>query len=261
MYKLLEGLLLVFQNLSQHNFSQSILSKLITFARQSFYMKPKITSNQKSYLPLEIGVTGGIGSGKTTVCKLFAVLGIPVYYADDRAKALMIENDQVRNKIKKYFGQDTYFKNGKLNRAYLANIVFNDKQKLEKLNSIVHPAVGEDSEQWHNQQRGVPYTIKEAALMIESGSYKTLDKLILVTAPEGLRVKRVMERDNIEADAVYARMRNQMSEEEKLKFAGYVIKNDGGHSLIKQVWNIHQKLWQLFDSKIDPKATANQNIL
>ncbi len=212
-------------------------------------MNNAIDLNNDSVIPLQIGITGGIGSGKTTVCKIFEALGIPVYYADDRAKALMVENEQVRTQVRKHIGGESYFNDGQLNRGYIAQVVFKDKEKLNVLNRIVHPAVLEDGLKWHNSQHGVPYTLKEAALMIESGNYKFLDKLIVVRAPEELRVKRVMKRDEVKAEAVYARMRNQMPEDQKLRYADYIIINDGNHSLIKQIWAIHQNLSEFAKTK------------
>ena len=193
---------------------------------------------------LKVGITGGIGSGKTTACKMFEQLGIPVYYADERAKFLMQHEHYLIDEIKKNFGEDVY-ENGKLNRKVLADKVFNNKPLLMILNSLVHPAVFHDNEQWAEEQRVklVPYILKEAALLIESGSSKKLDKLIVVTAPLDLRMKRVSERDQTSIEEVMARVRNQMAEEEKVKLADFVIHNnkDTAH-LQKQVEKIHQSL-------------------
>jgi len=197
---------------------------------------------KQSLKPLLIGITGGIGSGKTTVCKIFEFLGIPVYYADDRAKKIMVENPYVIEKIIDEFGADSYFADGKLNRAFIANIVFNDAKKLNVLNNIVHPAVREDGQTWHQSLGNVPYAIKEAALMIESENYQLMDKLVLVTAPEQMRIKRVMLRDSTSKKEVISRMKKQMPELEKIAYANYIIRNDGTKSLIKQVFGIHQEL-------------------
>ncbi len=197
---------------------------------------------KKNSFPLKVGITGGIGSGKTTVCKIFESLGIPVYYADDRAKLLMVENQAVRSKIIALFGTEAYLPDGKLNRQFIASIVFQDKKKLEKLNAIVHPAVLQDGKQWHTAQTGAPYSLKEAALLIESGSHKALDKLIVVTAPPELRIQRVMERDGVPREAVEARISKQLPEEEKLKLADFVIENDGTKMLTTQVLKIHRLL-------------------
>lgn len=193
---------------------------------------------------LKVGVTGGIGSGKSTVCRFFEELGIPVYDADSRAKYLMQHEHYLIDQIKRKFGEDIY-DDGKLNRKLLAERVFNDRPKLELLNSLVHPAVFRDNERWNEAQKAKnqPYIIKEAALLIESGSYKGLDKLIVVTAPLNVRVTRITGRDNSSAEEVMARVQNQLPEEEKLKLANYVIHNeDGMEGLKKQVLEIHQKL-------------------
>jgi len=193
---------------------------------------------------LKVGITGGIGSGKTTVCRYFEELGIPVYYADERAKYLMQHEHYLIDEIQRNFGKDIY-EGGQLNRQLLAEMVFNNKQKLDLLNSLVHPAVFRDNERWTEGQlaKKVPYIIKEAALLIESGSSKSLDKLIVVSAPLNVRVERISKRDNLQTEDIMARVRNQMPEEEKLKQADFVITNDGGmDSLKEQVLNIHQKL-------------------
>lgn len=193
---------------------------------------------------LKIGITGGIGSGKTTVCKLFQELGIPVYYADDRAKYLMQHEHYLIDLIKKNFGEAVY-EEGQLNRKLLASMVFGNADKLALLNSLVHPCVFRDTERWVEEQKELkpPYVLKEAALLIESGSYKTLDKLIVVTAPLDVRVKRISQRDQVEIEEVMARVKHQLPEEEKLKLADFVITNDDGLDRLKeQVMHIHQTL-------------------
>ena len=197
---------------------------------------------------LRIGITGGIGSGKTTVCRIFETLGIPVYYADIRAKWLMVHQKSIVSQIQDLLGEAAYQENGSLNRAYIANIVFREPEKLKALNAIVHPAVHEDGEVWHQQQKDVPYTLKEAALLFESGSYQSLDKIITVTAPLELRIKWVMQRDHSTREAVEARINQQWPEAEKIKLSDFVIKNDLQHSLIQQVYHIHQQL-SLFSTK------------
>ncbi|MEO1262212.1 MAG: dephospho-CoA kinase [Bacteroidota bacterium] len=191
---------------------------------------------------LKVGVTGGIGSGKSTICKIFECIGIPVYYADDRAKQLMVDNIKIVDQITEIFGKEAYHEDGSLNRAHLATIVFNDKEKLNMLNGIVHPAVREDGQNWHQSQQNVPYTIKEAALMIESGNYKSMDEIIVVSAPVELRIQRVIQRDAVTRQAVMARIDKQLPEPERLAFADYVIVNDGKKSIVQQVWDIHQEL-------------------
>ena len=188
-----------------------------------------------------IGLTGGIGSGKTTVAKIFKSLGIPVYNSDERAKFLMNHSTELITNIKKELGEASY-KNERINREYIASVIFNDKTKLQTINSLVHPVVAKDFEQWTNQQTTAPYVIKEAAILIESGSYKYVDKIIVVTAPIEVRVKRVLQRDNTTKEEVQARLNNQISEKERQSYADYIVKNDGEHSLIKQVLTIHQSI-------------------
>ncbi|WP_367388834.1 dephospho-CoA kinase [Lewinella sp. LCG006] len=193
-------------------------------------------------MTLRIGITGGIGSGKTTVCQIFASLGIPVYYADDRAKWLMGNAPQLIAALKDAFGEKTYTEQGTLDRAYLAELVFNNQEQLDILNSIVHPSVREDGIRWDEQHQDTPYTLREAALLYESGIYQLLDQIITVTAPEALRIQRVMERDGLREEQVKARMDKQWPEEKKVALADFVIHNDGQHSLIRQVFQIHQQL-------------------
>ena len=197
---------------------------------------------------LKVGITGGIGSGKTTVCRVFETLGIPVYYADSQARQLMVSDPRLVAGVKALFGARAYLKDGTLNRPFIAKQVFNNKEKLQQLNSLVHPAVAEDGVRWHCAQENVPYTLKEAALLFESGNYKQLDKVITVFAPEELRIRRVMERDQISAGEVRARMDKQMVEEEKIKRSDFVIYNDEEHSLIQQVLDIHRTLLALIAS-------------
>ena len=194
---------------------------------------------------LKVGITGGIGSGKTTVCQVFEFLGIPVYYADDRAKWLMNNDPKLTEGVKKLFGKEAYTDEGQLNRKYIAAIVFKDKEKLAKLNQLVHPAVWKDGEDWNKAQKNVPYTLKEAALIFESGGHLQLDQVITVFAPKELRIERVLKRDQTTKGAIEERMSKQMSEEEKINRADFVIFNDGSQSLIHQVMEIHQKLIEI----------------
>ncbi|GHN00354.1 dephospho-CoA kinase [Cytophagales bacterium WSM2-2] len=192
--------------------------------------------------PLRVGVTGGIGSGKSLICKIFASLGIPTYDADSRARLLMTENQSLVSQIKKEFGENSYLKDGSLNREFLGKEVFNNEAKLKVLNSFVHPAVATDSEQWIEQNSQFPYIIKEAALLYESGSYKTLDKIIVITAPEDLRVQRVMSRDKSRTrEDVMKIIRNQMKEEEKINRADFIITNDESELVIPQVLKLHKR--------------------
>ena len=194
---------------------------------------------------LQVGITGGIGSGKTTICRIFEILGIPIYYADDRAKALMVEDATLIKKITQLFGEAAYLKDGGLNRQHIASIAFNDPSKLKALNAIVHPAVREDGIRWNQEQKGVPYTLKEAALLFESGNYQVLDKIITVAAPIRIRLKRVMKRDNSTAAQVRARMDKQMKDKEKKALSDYVIYNNDKKLLIPQVLKIHHQLVEL----------------
>ncbi len=191
-----------------------------------------------------IGVTGGIGSGKTSVCKLFEALEIPVYYADQKAKKLLISNPSVKKSVKALLGIEAYFKNGQPDRVFIASKIFSDKSLLDQINQIIHPVVQKDAERWAEQfdKSITPYVVKEAALLVENGSYRSLDALIVVTSPEEVRIKRVMLRDNISREEVLKRFRNQLPEEEKTKVADYIIINDGNQALIPQVWAIHQKI-------------------
>jgi len=193
---------------------------------------------------LKVGITGGIGSGKSTVCRLFEKFGVPVYYADDRAKWLMNHQEGLKEQLKENFGAETYQEDGLLDRTYLAKIVFKDSAKLEILNRIVHPAVFEDGEQWQIEQEelGAIYTLKEAALLFETGSYRNLDRIIVVTVPEEIRIKRVMERDSTTEEEVRARINKQMPQEEKEKRADYIITNIAWKTLNIQISEVHEKL-------------------
>ena len=192
---------------------------------------------------MRVGITGGIGSGKTMAAKVFEVLGIPVYYADDAAKRLMNEDEDLQQQLIASFG-DAIYTNGLLNRKVLATLVFNDTKKLSLLNSIVHPVTIKDGEAWMKKQVA-PYTIKEAALIFESGANKYLDKVIGVYAPAPLRLQRVMLRDNLPEEAVKARMEKQMEEETKMGLCDYIINNNGQELVIPQVMKIHEILLAL----------------
>jgi len=186
----------------------------------------------------KIGITGGIGSGKTTVCRIFERLGYSVYYADERAKWLMVNDESLINDVKRLFGENAYLSNGALNRAYIGSLVFNDKALLAKLNAIVHPRTKADALQWfktQSQQSEKPFALKEAAILYESGSYKGVDAVIEVYAPKSIRLERVMKRDNASAETILARMDKQWPESKKIRLADFTIFNDGQHSLIKQV--------------------------
>jgi dephospho-CoA kinase len=189
---------------------------------------------------LRIGLTGGIGSGKSTVARIFEVLGIPVYNADAASKKLMQENKELVAKIKNAFGEQAY-KNGILDRKYLSRTVFVNIEKLNLLNSLVHPATIKDAAEWMSKQSS-PYSIKEAALIFESGSEKNLDYVIGVQSPLSLRLQRTIDRDHITIEQVKARMNHQMDEEQKMRLCNYVIVNDEQELLIPQVLELHGKL-------------------
>lgn len=192
-------------------------------------------------MTLKVGVTGGIGSGKSIVCRIFNLLGVPVYNADLAARSLMENDPQIRSRLIEAFGVETYTSAGKLNRGYLAKAVFDNAGQLKRLNSIVHPAVFRDAEKWFSQQT-FPYAIKEAALIFETGGEKDLDLVITVTAPVKLRLKRVHQRDGISYLEIQDRMKNQLPEIDKVKRSDIIIRNNGRGSLVEQVWRTHQKI-------------------
>ncbi len=188
----------------------------------------------------KVGITGGIGSGKTTVSRVFEVLGIPVFYADTVAKQIMITDLLLIEGVKAAFGAESYSVEGILNNKYLASIVFNNQAQLETLNALVHPAVFRAFDEWiEDVPAGTPYILKEAALLFESGSYKMCDASILVTAPEQMKISRVMQRDGVTAEQVRARMDKQFNDEQKRAMADYQIHNDEQQSIISQVLALH----------------------
>ena len=196
---------------------------------------------------LKVGITGGIGTGKTMACRLFETLGVPVYYADDRAKWLMQYQETVRDQLIDAFGAAVYQADGALDREYLAGLVFNNEAQLQRLNAIVHPAVYRDGEEWQAAQaeKGVLYTLKEAALLYETGSYAQLDKIIVVTAPEATRIARVMARDGATEEQVRARMSKQLPQAEKEARADFLLHNTTKEALAEQVERLHQRLCTL----------------
>ncbi|MBO9203554.1 MULTISPECIES: dephospho-CoA kinase [Niastella] len=196
---------------------------------------------------LKIGLTGGIGSGKSTVAKVFEILGIPVYYADEAARRLMNEDEQLREQIIQHFGSSSY-KNNQLDRPYIASQVFNNKEKLELMNSLVHPATIRDGEKWMQQQTS-PYAIKEAAIIFESGTQDSLDYIIGVSAPTALRLLRAMKRDGSTREQVLARMSKQIQEPIKMRLCDFVIFNDDQRAVIPQVMELHEKLMKLARTK------------
>jgi dephospho-CoA kinase len=190
---------------------------------------------------LKVGITGGIGSGKTTICKIFETLGVSVFYADTVAKEIMVNDAILIQGVKDTFGKESYLPGDILNNKHIAGIVFNHAGELAKLNALVHPAVFRAFDNWVNQlPEKVPYILKEAALLFESGSYRMCDKNILVTAPLELKLDRVMKRDRVTADQVKARMDKQFTDEKKIQMADYLINNNETDSLINQVMGLHQ---------------------
>lgn len=201
---------------------------------------------------LRIGITGGIGVGKSTVCGIFKRLGVPVYDADTRAKFLMQNDPEIIKEIKDTFGWDAYGKNNELNREYLAKIVFNNQEKLNLLNAIVHPRVSTDYERWTIDNRDKPYSLKEAALLFEANSYKQLHKIIVVTSPIDIRIDRIVKRDHVKREDVLKRISKQMTDKERLVKADYVILNDGKKSLIEQSLDIHHQILALREKEAIP---------
>jgi dephospho-CoA kinase len=190
-----------------------------------------------------VGLTGGIGSGKSAVGAVFSSQGVPCYQSDSSAKKLMHQDPELINQIKALFGDDLY-EGEKLNRGKLAEVVFADKSKLESLNAIVHPRVKEDFQLFLSQQNA-DYVIKEAAILFETGGAEDCDVTILVTAPEDLRIERVMKREKSKLEHIKSRMRHQWSDEKKIPIADYVINNIDWDKTLKKVEEIHQKLFRI----------------
>jgi dephospho-CoA kinase len=189
---------------------------------------------------LKIGITGGIGSGKSMVAKVFEHLGIPVYNADTAAKSLMENDPALRASITELFGPEAYL-NGTLNRSYISSLVFKDRSKLEALNALVHPATIKYGKDWMSLQTP-PYAIKEAALIFESGTQNELDYVIGVYAPQALRIHRVMQRDNLTREQVLQRMANQIEESIKMRLCDFVVVNDDQQLVLPQVLALHERL-------------------
>lgn len=190
----------------------------------------------------KVGLTGGIGAGKSLIAQMFKVLGVPVYNSDLKAKWLMTSSAEVKEQVIQAFGTVAYLWDGQLNRDYLASVVFNQPEKLNILNSIVHPALWRDSIHWAEQQYPKPYTLHEAAILFETGGYKNMDFNIMIYAPADERIRRTMSRDKIDRQAVIARMDKQMPEERKMELVDHVIYNDGTDSLVSQVVELHHLL-------------------
>ncbi|HHP7240088.1 MAG TPA: dephospho-CoA kinase [Cyclobacteriaceae bacterium] len=189
-----------------------------------------------------VGITGGIGAGKTIICKIFELLNVPVYYADDQAKLLMVKNEALKKSIIKSFGNASYLENGEINKPFLRQL-FHDPKNIIKLNALVHPKVSEDFWHWTNKHHDAKYILKEAALLIESGSYKDLDALICITAPEEKRIKRVLKRDSgRNKENISQIIAAQIRDDVKIKYSDFTIRNDGMHLVTPQVLKINNAL-------------------
>lgn len=188
-----------------------------------------------------VGLTGGIGSGKTTVALMFKDLGVPIYIADEEAKKLLIKSKVMRRKLIALFGEKAYLKNGGINKEFIARKIFQNKDYLEKMNAIVHPKVRQHFIRWVKKQQTV-YVIKESAILFESGAHKQCDKIITVTAPEEIRLIRVLKRDNTTEEKIKAIIDKQLPEEYKIKNANYVIYNNTLEETLKSVKKIHAEL-------------------
>jgi len=191
----------------------------------------------------KIGVTGGIGSGKTLVCKVFSVMGIPVFNADLEAKNIINSDKEVISELKKMFGKDIYL-DQKIDTKKFAEIIFNNKQAIQQVNSLVHPKVRELFKSWCLQYENPPYVIQEAAILFESDAYKQLDFTINVHASEETRINRVMLRDHVSKEKVIERMKNQIKDDERMKLADFTINNENDTMVLPQILEIHKKLTQ-----------------
>jgi dephospho-CoA kinase len=191
---------------------------------------------------IKLGLTGGIGSGKSTVSRLFSLLGLPVFDSDKEAKELYKTDNVLKDEIIKQFGQEAYLDNGEISRNFMISRVFSNKQMLEKLNFIVHPRVRIRFDDWLKNYSNFPLVIKEAAILFESGANKQVDKVLLVVAPIEIRIDRVIKRDNTVAEKVLERMKNQWSQDELMKKADYIIDNSGKVSVIQQVNRIYKEI-------------------
>ena len=192
---------------------------------------------------LKVGLTGNIGSGKTIVAGIFTTLGVPVFHADKEARKLF-SNEGTRKSIREIFGPGVFSPSGEVIRPVLAEVAFSNPKLLNELNALIHPQVRDNYKQWCFQHSDSPYTLYEAAILFESGHYKEMDKVICVTAPEQIRVKRVMERDHLTVQEIEKRMANQWEEEKKIRLSDYVIRNDETCSVIMQVMEVHKKIVQ-----------------
>jgi len=190
---------------------------------------------------IKIGLTGGIGAGKSLVAQLFGLLDIPIFYADLAAKYLMVNDSVLKLKVSELLGAESYLEDGSLNKPHIGQKIFSDDALLKALNALTHPAVNQATKEWFTWQKS-PYAISESALIFESGHQQSFDRIISVSAPEALRIDRVMKRDKISRDQVKARMLKQWEQERKDEAADHIIYNDGQQLLIPQVLEIHRTL-------------------
>jgi dephospho-CoA kinase len=190
---------------------------------------------------IKVGITGGIGSGKSTACKVFRTLGIPVFEADHVARQLVNSSPIIRHQMIQTFGEAVYLPDGTINRKYLSGIVFNNSSLLAQLNNIVHPVVREEFEEWCLKQKSA-YILHEAAILFESGFYKLMDKTITVVTNEDERIQRVMKRDGITIELVKQRIKNQWTDEQRMELADFIIHNNDDEMIIPQIIDIDYKL-------------------
>ncbi|TVQ78854.1 MAG: dephospho-CoA kinase [Flavobacteriales bacterium] len=191
--------------------------------------------------PLIVGITGGIGSGKTTVAKIFEKMGIPIYIADEKSRERTATDPRIKSYIQETYGDELFDSDGSLKRKALGEIVFPDKDKLKALNEVIHPIVAEDFKEWLAQQNA-PYILKEAAVLFESGTYNDCDYIIVVIAPRELRIKRVMERSGLTREEIESRMNHQWSDDDKIALSDFVIRNGEDDALMPQIFEIHEDL-------------------
>ncbi len=190
---------------------------------------------------IKVGLTGNMGSGKSTVARVFQISGIPVYHADHEAKKILDQPD-VRDKLTEIFGKDMIDQKGQINRKKLASLVFNDQMMVNRINRIIHPLVEKDFKEWMDQYPDKEYIIQEAAILFESGFHKLFDKVIFVSAPKEIRINRIIERDHSSRQEILKRMQHQESEKKKITRSDFVVRNDGKQLIIPQILNIHQQL-------------------
>jgi len=191
---------------------------------------------------LKVGITGGMGSGKSTVCNILKKLGVPVFSSDDVGKMLLNNDDYLKSQIKKKFDSDMYTSSGTIDRERMARLVFNDPNELKKLNELVHPRVKAEFDSWCKKNEKKPYVVKEAAILFETGQHKELDKMVTVFCPKEERIRRIIKRDEVTKESVEKRMLHQYSDAERNALADFIIMNDGNEELLPQVKELHELL-------------------